>query len=113
MLNGQSASKFLERMGARIKKSHKIDGTDKLRCYQIVNSKNKVQIFFDAKTVRKCRFKFDSEVPMHILGVSEIEQIFNYSTAIDRVKINTLSNIFQCYLSDETAFRNLIEYFEK
>ncbi|OOW08742.1 hypothetical protein MF4642_12765 [Acinetobacter sp. MF4642] len=94
MLSGQRASIFLKAMGARIKESQRIDATDKVRCYQIANSKSKVQIFFDAKTIGKCRFKFD------------------YSTALNRVKINTISNIFQCYLDDEIALRNLVEYFE-
>ena len=43
---------------------------------------------------------------------SQIELIEDYSTALNRVKINTISNIFQCYLDDEIALRNLVEYFE-
>ncbi|MGE8543316.1 MAG: hypothetical protein ACN6NS_03240 [Acinetobacter johnsonii] len=85
MLSGQRASIFLKAMGARIKESQRIDATDKVRCYQIANSKSKVQFFFDAKTIGKCRFKFDYEIP---------------------------HNIFQCYLDDEIALRNLVEYFE-
>ena len=101
MLSGQRASIFLKAMGARIKESQRIDATDKVRCYQIANSKSKVQIFFDAKTIGN-----------NILGISEIELIEDYSTALNRVKINTISNIFQCYLDDEIALRNLVEYFE-
>lgn len=112
MLSGQRASIFLKAMGARIKESQRIDATHKVRCYQIANSKSKVQIFFDAKTIGKCRFKFDYEIPHNILGTSEIELIEDYSTALNRVKINTISNIFQCYLDDEIALRNLVEYFE-
>ena len=113
MLSGQRASIFLKGIGARIKESHRRDGTDKVKCYQIVNSKSKVQIFFDANTIRKCSFKFDFEIPQGILGVTEIKLIENYSTALNRVKINTITNIFQCYLDDEITLKRLIEYFEK
>jgi len=36
-------------MGVRIKESQRIDATDKVRCYQIANSKSKVQIFLMLK----------------------------------------------------------------
>jgi hypothetical protein len=113
MLSGQRALIFLKGMGARVKESHRMDATNKVVCYQLANSENKVQIFFDAKTSKKCRFKVDCEIPHNILGISEIELIEQYSTALNRVKINTIYNIFQCYLDDETALNSLIEYFEK
>ncbi|WP_314914922.1 hypothetical protein [Acinetobacter harbinensis] len=79
MLNGQNASKYLESLIGRIKKSYQVDNTDKMRCYQIENSSNKVRIFFDAKTIKKCSFKFDYSILVNIIGISDMKKLTDYS----------------------------------
>lgn len=113
MLNGQNASKYLESMMGRIKKSYKVDNTDKMRCYQIENSSNKVRIFFDAKTIKKCSFKFDYSIPVNIVGISDVKKLTDYSTAIDRIAVHKFCGIYQCYIESEVALEKLIEYFER
>ncbi|HEM7531394.1 TPA: hypothetical protein ACF00A_003936, partial [Acinetobacter nosocomialis] len=70
------------------------------------------QIFFDAKTSKKCLFKFDHEIPNSIHGVTDIQVISEYSTAIERTAIAPITLLYQCYLYDENTLNELLEYFE-
>ncbi|MEI1682796.1 hypothetical protein V8P49_16475 [Acinetobacter baumannii] len=112
MLNGQRAAIFLQNMEQRVKPSYKKDNTDKVRCYVITKAQSKIQIFFDAKTSKKCLFKFDHEIPNSIHGVTDIQVISEYSTAIERTAIAPITLLYQCYLYDENTLNELLEYFE-